>query len=170
MPTLTQGSIDLQVGALHAVSLTGDCRTSANQPSELTALTRYHNAQVIDLDHPGPCEWVVTLLPQAVRDVTYDPAIKPPVPRDYNSVSIALSHWESFAVHTIHQDGLIATVEATAHYRFTPTMRQLDRAGVHPELPSGCSYHSLQARIDCARQFPLTFADGVWRLDPAQLT
>lgn len=166
MPTLSQGSIDLQVGAIHGTS-TDNCRS---QPLELADLERYNQAQVIHLDRPEPCKWVVTLSPQALHDVSYDDTIKPPSLRDYNTVSIALSQWQGFEVTSIDQTGMHAEVEATFSYRFTDTMDQLARAGIFPQLSSNCAYNHRESLIQCKRTVPMTFVNGAWRLDASILS
>jgi hypothetical protein len=163
MPTLTQGSIDLQVGDIHAGSSTDNCST---QPLELADLERYKAAQVIHLDRPEPCKWVVTLSAQALHDVTYDDTFRPAsLRRDYNTVSISLSEWEGFDVINIQQSGMHAEVEATFHYRYTDTMRQLARTNIYPHLPANCTYDNRNSLIECARQLPMTFSGKAWKLD-----
>jgi hypothetical protein len=162
MPTLTQGSIDLQVGDIHGVSSADNCRS---QPPELADLERYNAAQVIHLDRPEPCKWVVTLSPQALHDVAYDDKIKPPSLRDYNIVSIALSQWQGFEVTGIEQSGMHADVEATFRYRYTATMRQLARDNVYPHLGANCAYDDRNSLIECTRKLPMTFVGTAWALD-----
>jgi hypothetical protein len=162
MPTLTQGSIDLQVGDIHAASSADNCRS---QPLELADLERYNAAQVIHLDRPEPCKWVVTLSAQALHDVTYDDTFRPPSLRDYNTVSIALSEWEGFEITGIQQSGMHAEVEAAFRYRYTDTMRQLARANIYPRLSVNCSYDNRDSVIECARQLPMTFGGKAWKLD-----
>ena len=106
MPNPTEGRIDLQVGALRGSSAADQCAASINQPLELADLELYDRAQIVHLERPEPCKWVVTLSPQAERDVAYDDTFKPPTPRDYNAVSIALSQWESLEVSKIQQQGM----------------------------------------------------------------
>jgi hypothetical protein len=163
MPTLTQGSIDLQVGAIHAASGGDNCRS---QPHELADLERYNAAHVIHLDRPEPCKWVVTLSAQALHDVSYDDTFKPPsLRRDFNTVSIALSQWQAFEITGIRQSGMHAEVDATFRYRYTDTMRQLARANIYPHLTANCSYDNRNSVIECTRQLPMTFVGKAWRLD-----
>jgi len=162
MPILTQGSIDLQTGDIHA-SAADNCRS---QPLELADLERYNAARVIHLDRPEPCKWVVTLSAQALHDVTYDDTFKPPsLRRDYNTVSISLSEWEGFEITGIQQSGMNAEVNAIFRYRYTDTMRQLARASIYPRLTINCSYDNRNSLIECARQLPMTFGGKAWKLD-----
>jgi hypothetical protein len=168
MPTLTQGSIELQVGDIHgAAAADHNCRS---QPMELADLERYSSASVIHLERPEPCKWVVTLSQQALHDVAYDDTFKPPSLRDYNTVSIALSQWQGFEINNIDQSGMHADVDAEFRYRYTDTMRQLSRANIYPPLKPGCSYDNRRSLILCARKLPMTFVDGAWRLDVAVLS
>ena len=64
----------------------------------------------------------------------------------------------SFAVTNIQQNGLTADVEATASFRFTPTMMRLARFGVFPPLHTGCAYDSRHAYVRCTRTLPMNFA------------
>ena len=165
MANPTEGRIDLQVGALRGSSADDHCTTSTNQPVELADMQMYDRAQIIHLDRPEPCKWVVTLSPQAQRDVPYDDTFKPPTPRDYNAVSISLSQWASFEVGSIHQQGMTAQVEVVFHYRFTDTMRQLARANIFPHLKPGCLYETRDAQIQCTRALSMSFAGTAWQVD-----
>ena len=167
MPNLVQGSIELQVGDVRGASTGNNCRGASSQPVEIAQLTRYDSAQVIHLDRPEPCKWVVTLSPQAQRDMPFDDTMKPPTARDYNTVSIALSQWSGFEVTGVVQDGMRADTEAVFHYRFTDTMHQLARAGVFPRLRPGCAYDTRNGYIRCSRRLAMTFVEGAWRLDLA---
>jgi hypothetical protein len=163
MPTLTQGSIDLQTGDIHGASSADNC---SSHPLELADLERYNAAQVIHLDRPEPCKWVVTLSAQALQDVTYDDTFRPlSLRRDYNTVSISLSQWEGFDVTGIEQSGMHAEVDATFRYRYTDTMRQLARANVYPHLSANCSYDNRNSLIDCIRKLPMTFGGKACKLD-----
>ena len=165
MVNLAEGSIDLQVGDVRGISPANNCRSAASQPLELADLERYNSAQIIHLDRPEPCKWVVTLSPEAQSDVPFDDRIKPPTARDYNAVSIMLSQWYGFEVTDIRQDGMRADIEATFDYRFTQTMHQLARSQIFPPLDHGCAYDVRNSLIHCVRQLPMVFADGRWKLD-----
>ena len=167
MVDLSQGSIDLQVGDVRGNSPANNCRSAASQPMELADLQRYNNARIIQLDRPEPCKWVVTLSPDAQRDVPFDDRPRPPMARDYNAVSIVLSQWLGFKVKEIRQDGMRADVNAVFTYKFTQTMQQLARSQVYPALGQGCAYDLRNSQIHCLRTLPMLFAEGKWKLDLA---